>query len=397
MSSEEIHFSVVIPVYNSARILPELHRRLTEVMSAMGRSYEIVLVEDCGPDNAWEVLRDIAAADSHVRAIQLMRNSGQGNATVCGLAHARGQLVINMDDDLQHLPEEIPSLVAALTPDLDIVLGVPETTRHNLFRRLVSQAAHKLNSILLDKDPNIRFTAFRCMRRPVVDAVLGVRTFAPSFGPMLNTVTRRIGNVTLPHAPRKEGRSGYNLKRLFEHAVTNFVGYSMMPLRLLALAGLAGILVSILLGAYLFLRHLAGTAVSGWIAVALLLVLLSGCMFLALAFLGEHVFRILQQADATPRYTVRQIASRAGSGDEDTVGIPAHRAGGDDAQGLADPVVPDAEPDGYPGMAIATHGQVPAQPAQDHEQREGRPAGQEHDRVGLAGMVCQDSRPDHAG
>ncbi len=307
----DIHFSVVIPVYNSAKMLPELHRRLSSAMSSMGRPYEIVLVEDCGPDDAWEVLQGIAAVDGHVRAIQLMRNSGQGNATLCGLAHARGRFVITLDDDLQHPPEEIPRLVAALTPELDVILGVPAEMRHTLFRRLGSQLMHELNCILLNKERNLRFTAFRCMRRTVVDAVLGLRTFAPSFGPMLSTVTRRIGNVTLRHDPRKEGRSSYTLGRLFSHTLSNLVGYSMLPLRLLAFAGLIGILGSALVASFFLVRYLAGgITVPGWTTLVLLLVILSGFNFFAFAVLGEYVFRILQQVDALPRYTVRQIASR---------------------------------------------------------------------------------------
>lgn len=317
MPREGIHFSVVIPVYNSAKMLPELHRRLTAVMTGMGHPYEIVLVEDCGPDNSWEVLQGIAATDGHVRAIQLMRNSGQGNATMCGLAHARGKFVITMDDDLQHPPEEIPRLVAALTPDLDVILGVPEEKKHNLFRRLGSQLVHELNCILLSKDRNIRFTAFRCMRRTVVDAVLGLRTFAPSFGPMLSTVTRRIGNVTLRHDLRKEGRSGYTLGRLLSHTLSNLVGYSMLPLRILAFAGLIGILGSVVVGLIILLRYLAGgITVPGWTTLVLVLMIISGFNFFAFAVLGEYVFRILQQANAMPRYTVRQVATQENPGSQ---------------------------------------------------------------------------------
>lgn len=316
---EDIHFSVVIPVYNSARMLRELHHRLTAAMLVLGKSYEIVFVEDCGPDDSWRVLQEIAATDGRVRAVQLMRNSGQGNATVCGLSQARGAFVITLDDDLQHPPEEIPALVAALTPDLDVILGVPQEKRHNLFRRLGSQLVHELNCLLLNKERNIRFTAFRCMRRTVVDAVIGLRTFAPSFGPMLTTVTRRIGNVTLRHDPRKEGRSGYSLGRLLSHTLSNLVGYSMLPLRILAFAGLIGILGSVLVGTIFLLRYLAGgITVPGWTTLVLLLVALSGFNFFAFAVLGEYVFRILQQSNAIPRYIVRQIATRERAGDIDS-------------------------------------------------------------------------------
>ena len=118
-------YSVVVPVYNSAPILPELHRRLTLVLAALGRPYEIIFVDDCGPQDCWPVLCALAQGDGHVKAIQLMRNAGQSNATLCGLAQAQGELVVMMDDDLQHPPEQLPRLIEALTPQVDVVMGVP--------------------------------------------------------------------------------------------------------------------------------------------------------------------------------------------------------------------------------------------------------------------------------
>jgi dolichol-phosphate mannosyltransferase/undecaprenyl-phosphate 4-deoxy-4-formamido-L-arabinose transferase len=280
-------------------------------MQRLGKPYEIIFVDDCGRDHSWQVLQELSNADKAVTAIQLMRNAGQSNATLCGMAHARGGMILTMDDDLQHPPEEIPALIEALGADVDVVMGVPEQKKHNWFRRLGSNAVHDLNCYLLGKDRSLRFTSFRLMRRAVVDGLLTLRTLSPALGPMINSVTHRIINTTVQHAPRKEGRSGYTLGRLVSQTMSNLVGYSMLPLRLLAVMGAAGIVLSVVFAVVLVVRYLmGGITVPGWTTIALLLVLTSGFNFFAFAILGEYVLRILQRVNATPQYFVREKVCR---------------------------------------------------------------------------------------
>jgi polyisoprenyl-phosphate glycosyltransferase len=300
-------YSIVVPVYRSAATLPELHRRLTEVLCALGEPYEIVFVDDCSPDGAWSVLRGLAERDRAVVALQLMHNAGQGNATLCGLSEARGEIVVTLDDDLQHPPEEIPSLLRALGEDIDVVMGVPWQKRHHWFRRLGSVTIHLVNSWILGKDPGLRFTSFRAIRRQAVDSVLQLKTLSPALGPMINSVTRRIVNVRVEHRSRKEGRSGYTFSRLFVQTLDSLVGYSMLPLRLLALVGGIGILCSLTYSCVLLVRYLlGGIHVPGWTSIILLLILSSGFNFFAFAIIGEYVLRILKRVNATPQYFLRQ-------------------------------------------------------------------------------------------
>jgi len=300
-------YSIVVPVYRSAAILPELHRRLTEVLRALGEPYEIVFVDDCSPDGAWAVLRGLAACDRAVVALQLMRNAGQGNATLCGLSEVRGEIIVTLDDDLQHPPEEIPSLLRALSGEVDVVIGVPQQKQHHWFRRLGSATIHRINSWMLGKDPGLRFTAFRVIRRQAVDALLQLKTLSPALGPMINSVTHRIVNVRVEHRPRREGRSSYTFSRLVAHALDSLIGYSMLPLRLLALLGGVGILCSLTYSFVLLVRYLlGGIKVPGWTSIILLLTLSSGFNFFAFAIIGEYVLRILVRVNATPQYFLRQ-------------------------------------------------------------------------------------------
>ena len=321
-SRGDVRYSIVIPVFGSARILPTLHQRLTDMMRSLAAPYEIIFVEDCGPDEAWQVLERLAAEDPAVFAVQLMRNSGQSSASLCGMANSRGEIIITMDDDLQHPPEEIPALLAALGPGVDVVMGAPRRKKHHWFRRLGSKLLHRANCYLLGKDPSLRFTSFRLLRRPVVDGLLTLRTLSPALGPMINSVTHRIVNVTVEHAPRLEGHSTYTWRRLFTQTMGNLVGYSMLPLRLLAVIGLAGIVLSLVFAAVLLIRYwLGGINVPGWTTIALLLVLISGFNFFAFAILGEYVLRILQRVNATPQYLVRRrVSSTTEQWGQDVIG-----------------------------------------------------------------------------
>ena len=301
-------YSVVIPVYGSACILPELHNRLTVAMHVLGKTYEIIFVDDCGLDDSWRVLQDLAKKDTTMIAIQLMRNSGQANATLCGLAHASGELIFTMDDDLQHPPEEISRLLEAMNEDVDVVLGVPIEKKHHWFRRLGSRLVHNLNSYLLGKDRHLRFSSFRLMRRQVVYALLELRTLSPAMGPLINSVTNRIINTEVLHAPREKGRSSYTLRSLLSVLTSNLLGFSMLPLRLLAVTGLIGIVLSLTILLVLISRYFTrGVSVPGWTSIALSLSVISGFNFFAFSILGEYLLQILKRVNSVPPYRVRSL------------------------------------------------------------------------------------------
>ena len=304
---KQIFLSIVIPLYNSASILPELHRRLTSAMKSLGHSYEIIFVDDCGLDNTWHVLQGLVETDAAVIGIQLMRNTGQGSATLCGLENVRGELILTMDDDLQHPPEEITRLLESMNDEIDVVIGVPTEKNHNWFRRIGSILINNLNSYFLKKDPHLRFTSFRLMKKNVVTALLEHKTLYPVLGPMINSVTQRIVNKNVQHSKRIKGSTSYTFRKLASLFVSNLIGYSMLPLRFLAIIGFIGIILSLTFSIFLIVRFLTGgILVPGWTTIALLLLLISGFNFFAFAVIGEYVLRILQRVNHSPQYIVRK-------------------------------------------------------------------------------------------
>jgi glycosyltransferase involved in cell wall biosynthesis len=211
-----IFYSVVVPVYNSAPVLAQLYRRLITVMVSFGKRFELVFVDDGSADASWSLLAEIARTDPRIIAIRLVRNVGQGDATLAGLRASSGEILITIDDDFQYMPEEIPNLLAALDgrERYDAIFGVPATRRHPAWRRFASSITNVLVSPVLGKSVSLHFSAFRAMRRPIVARVLALSWPDPFLSALLFQVTRRIGAVRVTHAKSALTSSRYSIRKL---------------------------------------------------------------------------------------------------------------------------------------------------------------------------------------
>jgi glycosyltransferase involved in cell wall biosynthesis len=303
-----IQYSIIVPVYNSSSTLEELSCRLLQVMRELTEEFEIIFVEDSSKDQSWEILETISETHPKVVAIQLMRNVGQGLATICGFSCARGEYIVTLDDDLQNPPEEIPKLLDALCddPQIDVVIGVPEERQHSRLRNLGSYIVNKLNIIFLDKPEDLRFSSFRALRRTVLDGVLTKNVPYPALGPVLISVTRRIINIEVAHNPRKAGKSNYTFSRLLKQTLSNIIGYTVIPLHILACLGVLGILFSFIMGTFFLVRYLLwGTSVQGWVSLMLVSIAIGGFNFFAFAILGEYVKRIFYLQTTSRQFFIR--------------------------------------------------------------------------------------------
>jgi glycosyltransferase involved in cell wall biosynthesis len=301
--------SIVVPCYRSASTLPDLVNRLLAVMPAVAPKFEVILVVDGSPDNTWDVARDLAARHGPTRAIRLARNYGQHNALIAGVRAARYDVVVTMDDDLQHPPEEVPKLLAALTEDLDLVYGLSEQEEHNFFRNVSSQLikAGLSNAVGV---PNARqlsaFRAFRTFLRGSFDQVVGPHV---SVDVCLSWTTTRIGGVTVQMVERAEGRSNYTLRSLAKAGFNMILGYSTLPLRLVTylgfIVGLGGLALLIRV-MWLYLTH--GTTVAGYTSIASMIAIFSSAQMIGIGVLGEYVGRIHAAGMGRPTYVVRERA-----------------------------------------------------------------------------------------
>ena len=309
MSAEErAAISVVIPVFNEAKSLGDLHNRLTQTLKQLGQSHEIIFVDDGSRDGSTDILRALHTQDRAVRVIRFNRNYGQHAAVSAGMERARGDVIVTLDADLQSPPEEIPRLLAALTDGVDVVGGRRVSRRDPLFRRLASWVVNRVTSAVV----GVRMRDYGCMlrayRRSVVNQMLacdGGSHFIPA---LANTFATSVAEVPVDHGPRQHGSSRYGLLRLLRLNFDLLTGFSLLPIQVVSLTG---ILVSILgLGFAVILgleRLLAGPKIPGMFTLFAILFFLIGLQILALGLIGEYVGRIYQQVRRQPRYVISEV------------------------------------------------------------------------------------------
>ena len=313
--STPIDLSIVVPVYQSALTLRELVPRLLAAGQELHRTTEVVLVDDGSPDSSWEVLGDLKRELGDVLVcVQLMRNYGQHNALMCGFRHARGRVIVTIDDDLQNPPEEIPKLIRRMEQgEVDVVYGIPGERRDPAWRRLGSNLIQAFVQKALGLSGPM--SAFRAIRRPVVDAILLYGLNYTCVDGLLAWNTDRIQYVTVAHCARTTGRSGYSLRRLVFYAMNIVTNFSLLPLQMATAVGFLASMGGLLTGAYYLMQALlTQIAVPGYASTIVAVLVLGGLQLLALGVIGEYVGRLHLNVNRKPQYTVRQVLGQDQAG-----------------------------------------------------------------------------------
>ena len=301
--------SVVVPVHNSASILRPLVARLEPVLRGSGRPYELLLVNDGSRDGSWEVIEEIARAHPWVRGIDLMRNYGQHNALLCGIRAARHAIVVTMDDDLQHPPEEIPALLAALEAGNDVVYGAPIAEQHGLLRDLASQVTKLALAQAMGAPTARQVSAYRAFRTGLRDAFASYDGYYVSIDVLLTWGTTRFTAVPVAHAPRHDGVSNYTFRKLVTHAMNMMTGFSTFPLQIASLVGFGFTLFGLAVLAWVLGRYLVhGSVVPGFPFLASVIAIFSGAQLFALGIIGEYLARVHFRTMNRPPYAVRSTS-----------------------------------------------------------------------------------------
>lgn len=301
--------SVVIPVYRGELTLPELHRQLMGALGLLAPAFEIIYVEDCGGDGSWLLIEAFASADSRVRGIRMNRNFGQHNALLCGIRAAKHDLIVTMDDDLQHPVEEIPKLLATLTDDIDVVYGFPERERHSVMRRLASQLTKLALASAMGAETARHVSAFRAFRTRVREGFRDYRSPSVSIDVLLTWTTTRFATVRVAHRPRVAGVSGYTLGALMRHGINLMTGFSTIPLQVASFIGFGFVLAGFATMGYVLVNYFVhGSAVPGFAFLASIVTLFSGAQLFALGIFGEYLARMHFRSMDRPAYVIREIA-----------------------------------------------------------------------------------------
>jgi len=299
--------SVVSPVYCCANCLRDLCARLASVLSTIGGDYEIILVDDASPDDAWQVMRELCAADARVKAIALSRNFGQHYAIAAGLEHARGDWVVVMDCDLQDRPEEIGNLYAKAREGNDVVFAERETRQDSWFKRTSSRAFIALLNYLSGAHYDHRTANFGIFSRAVVDAIRSMGDQSRFFPVMVRWAGFGVASIPVQHEARADGRSAYTLRRLARLALDIILSYSDKPLRLVAALGILVSMIALGMTAFSLYRYLHGdVSVAGYTSVIASMWLLSGITLFCMGIIGLYVGRVFESVKFRPVFIVRE-------------------------------------------------------------------------------------------
>ena len=299
-------YSVVVPVFGSARILPDLVRRLDAFFDTAGHRKELVFVVDGSPDESWEVLRRLKGDRTDMVLIDLIRNYGQHSAVFCGLQHASGDFVITLDDDLQNPPEEIGRLIRKAEEGHDVVFGEFHQKMHGIFRRLGSRVVAWLNRRLFRRPRGLVLTNVRIIRRHVVDAVCGFRTAAPYVTVLLLMTGKTFANVPIEHHPRPIGESNYGVRAIASLVWRLSSTTRRSPSACSAAWDIVVAFLSFGFGFYYLIRGiLVGSPTAGWLTLVVLLSFFQGMVLTILAAIGEYLVRILGDVSGREAFRVR--------------------------------------------------------------------------------------------
>lgn len=218
--------SAIIPVYNSSDSLEELYYRSSTALKKISDKYEIILVDDGSSDNSYHKMIELHEKDKGLKIIQLEGNFGQQNAIMCGFHYAQGEYIVTLDDDLQHMPENIEKLLSKLDEGYDVVYGIAEKKQHSFYRNLGSKMTNYLFNKICSKPKNIRVSSFRVIRRDVLRNIIKNDLSFVYLSAIILQITKNIGNVYVKHDTRKYGSSNYNFTKLLKLFVKLYVYYS---------------------------------------------------------------------------------------------------------------------------------------------------------------------------
>ncbi|MCC7483979.1 MAG: glycosyltransferase family 2 protein [Burkholderiales bacterium] len=312
------HISVVTPVYRAEDCLEELYRRLAAALGEVSRDVEIVMVEDCGGDRSWELIRELARRDARVKGLQFSRNFGQHYGITAGLDHCDGDCVVVMDCDLQDRPEEIPRLYAKALEGHDVVLARRGRRADSIGKRVASWFFYRLFSWLADTEYDGDAGNFRIMSRRVVASVRQMREQLRFFGGLMNWMGFPAATIDVRHDPRFAGPSTYSYRRLRRLAVDTIIAYSDKPLRLAVRFGFFMSAAAFAGAIYIMVMALLyGVPVEGWASLFVSLYFLAGIIISILGVIGIYLGKTFDETKKRPLYIVARTTA-----EERPAGVP---------------------------------------------------------------------------
>lgn len=302
-----MNLSIVIPVYRSAKILPILVEQI-EAAIAGTISYEIILVDDSSPDDSWHVIERISRERSAVKGLSLRRNAGQHNAIMAGLNHAAGDVIVVMDDDLQHSPADIGLLYAKVREGNDVCFAKFRQMKHAWWKRWGSTLNDVMARILLKKPADLYLSPFKAFTKELRDELIRYTGPYPYLDGLIMMATSSVISVEVKHYERHEGSGNYSFRKSISLWGKMATSFSVLPLRV---AGFVGVLMAllgfVLAGVAVVLKFLGTVPIPvGWTSLMVVVLVIGGVQLLALGLIGEYLGRAYIRLNNVPQYSVKQ-------------------------------------------------------------------------------------------
>ena len=303
-----MNLSIVVPVYRGESFLESLVAQITRTVPGFAGQYEIILVNDGSPDNSWPLIQNLTREYPCVKGIRMMRNYGQHNATLCGVRAARYEVVVTMDQDLQHPPAEIPHLLTKLDEGYDVVYGAPRKLPQSFWRNLLTASIKWMLAKVIGLPSIHDVSAFRAFRTHLREAFANFQSPSLILDVLLSWGTTRFTSVPVDIAPAE--RSNYNFTMLVRTATLILIGYSTLPLRIASWIGFGMTLFGLGVFVYVLVVYFTAGSPPGFPFLASMIALVSGAQLFALGIFGEYLARMFERSMDRPPYVIQELAEK---------------------------------------------------------------------------------------
>src|SRR5215216_3198764 len=303
-----MNLSIIVPVYRGETFIEPLVQRLTQTLPTFTEKYEIILVNDGSPDNSWQLIQRLTGEHQWVRGIRMMRNYGQHNATLCGVREACYEVIVTLDQDLQHPPEEIPLLLAKLEEGFDVVYGAPRKLPQSAWRNVMTAGIKWILAKVIGLPSVHNVSAFRAFRTHLRRAFVNFQSPSLILDVLLSWGTTRFTSVPVSIAPAD--RSNYSFTMLVRTATLILMGYSTLPLRVASWIGFAMTLFGLGVFIYVLVVYFTAGSPPGFPFLASMIALVSGAQLFALGIFGEYLARMFDRSMDRPIYVIYEVVEK---------------------------------------------------------------------------------------
>lgn len=306
--------SFVIPCYRSARTIGGVVAEIQDTMASMPEYvYDIFLVNDCSPDDTFEVIRALCEKHGNITGISLARNFGQHAALMAGLRRSDGDIVVCLDDDGQTPADEVGKLLAGIESGRDVVYASYESKHHSAFRNFGTWMNDIMTRMMLGKPKELHLTSYFAAKRFVVDSMLQYENSYPYIIGLVLRATRNISNVPVTHRSREVGTSGYTMKKLLGLWFNGFTAFSILPLRIATITGVIFAGAGFIYGIYTIIKKFVNPQVPlGFSSLMAAVVFIGGMLMIMLGLIGEYIGRIYISINNSPQYVVKEEVGSTG-------------------------------------------------------------------------------------